>query len=32
LDKDTPGFKSMIRSAFISSSMGPSAQLTLNEL
>ena len=32
LDKDTPGIKSMIRSAFISSSMGPSAQLTLNEL
>ena len=32
LDKATPGIKSMIRSAFISSSMGPSAQLTLNEL
>ena len=32
LDKDTPGIKSMIRSAFISSSMGRSAQLTLNEL
>ena len=32
LDKDTPGIKSMIRSAFISSSMGPSAQLIVNEL
>lgn len=32
LDKDTPGIKSMIKSAFISSSMGPSAQLIVNEL
>ena len=32
LDKDTPGIKSMIRSAFISSSMGPSTQLIVNEL
>ena len=32
LDKDTPGIRSMIRSVFISSSMGPSAQLIVNEL
>ena len=32
LDKDTPGIKGMIRSAFISSSMGPSAKLIVNEL
>ena len=32
LDKDTPGIKNMIKSAFISSSMGPSAQLIVNEL
>ena len=32
LDKDTPGIKSMIKSAFISSSMGPSAQLIVKEL
>ena len=31
LDKDTPGIKSMIRSAFVSSSMGPSAQITVTE-
>ena len=31
-DKDTPGIRSMIRSVFISSSMGPSAQLIVNEL
>ena len=32
LDKDTPGIKNMIKSAFISSSMGPSAQLIVKEL
>ena len=32
LEKDTPGIKTMIRSAFISSSMGPSAQLIVNEI
>ena len=32
LDKDTPGIKNMIKSAFISSSMGPSAQLIVSEL
>jgi large subunit ribosomal protein L1 len=32
LDKNTPGIKSMIRSAFISCSMGPSTQLIVNEL
>ena len=32
LDKDTPGIKNMIKSAFISSTMGPSAQLIVSEL
>ena len=32
LEKDTPGIKNMINSAFISSSMGPSAQLTVKEV
>lgn len=32
LEKDTPGIKSMIKSAFISSSMSPSAQLTIKEV
>tara|TARA_B100000963_G_scaffold150743_1_gene131409 strand:+ start:68 stop:760 length:693 start_codon:yes stop_codon:yes gene_type:complete len=32
LDKDTPGIKSMINSAFISSSMGPSAQIIIKEV
>jgi len=32
LEKDTPGIKSMIRSVFISSSMGPSAKLAVNEV
>jgi len=32
LEKDTPGIKNMINSAFISSSMGPSAQLIVKEV
>ena len=32
LDKETPGIKGMIKSAFISSSMGPSAQITIAEI
>ena len=32
LDKETPGIKGMIKSAFISSSMGPSAQITITEI
>ena len=32
LEKDTPGIKNMINSAFISSSMGPSAKLTVKEV
>jgi large subunit ribosomal protein L1 len=32
LDKDMPGIKNMIKSAFISSTMGPSAQLIVSEL
>ena len=32
LEKDTPGIKSMIKSAFISSSMGPSAKLNIKEV
>ena len=32
LDKDTPGIKNMIRSAHISCSMGPSAQLIVKEV
>tara|TARA_B100000035_G_scaffold112037_1_gene95086 strand:- start:368 stop:1060 length:693 start_codon:yes stop_codon:yes gene_type:complete len=32
LEKDTPGIKGMIKSAFISSSMGPSAKLNIKEV
>jgi len=32
LEKDTPGIKNMINSAFISSSMGPSAKLIVKEV
>ena len=32
LDKERPGIKSMIKSAFISSSMGPSAQVIVKEV
>ena len=32
LEKDTPGIKNMINSAFISSSMGPSTQLIVKEV
>tara|TARA_B100000963_G_scaffold43251_1_gene32253 strand:- start:834 stop:1526 length:693 start_codon:yes stop_codon:yes gene_type:complete len=32
LDKDTPGIKSMIKSAYISSSMGPAAKLIVKEV
>ena len=32
LDKDTPGIKNMVKSAFISSSMGPSTKITVTEI
>tara|TARA_B100000963_G_C22610639_1_gene664668 strand:- start:484 stop:1176 length:693 start_codon:yes stop_codon:yes gene_type:complete len=32
LDKDTPGIKSLIKSAFVSSSMGPSAKISVTEV